>query len=265
MVKICPKCGIKADANAKFCKICGSKLIEKEEPTVDKATDFISEFGGETLKKLWEDIKAAFKHIGKEVEDEQDEEHGIVAELLHRQQFLEPDKGVEAEDHDARKHEQTAGLLVADGAVAHHQIDGVKGDQHKGHRHDQTAHDHVVGGHHQQGIRHQCRVHQPVLFGKAQRIVDLVDGNERDGCNDQIEDQRVEGEHDANEDDDAHNGCDNACFHRLALLCSAGRHSPLAGAAQPGERSGIPVPAPCTGYFGCSCCLTARQNGGCGD
>ena len=74
MVKICPKCGIKADANAKFCKICGSKLIEKEEPTVDKATDFISEFGGETLKKLWEDIKAAFKHIGKEVEDEQDEE-----------------------------------------------------------------------------------------------------------------------------------------------------------------------------------------------
>ena len=198
-------------------------------------------------------------------EDEQDEEHGIVAELLHRQQFLEPDEGVEAEDHDARKHEQTAGLLVADGAVPHHQIDGVKGDQHKGHRHDQTAHDHVVGGHHQQGIRHQCRVHQPVLFGKAQRIVDLVDGNERDGCNDQIEDQRVEGEHDANEDDDAHNGCDNACFHRLALLCSAGRHSPLAGAAQPGERSGIPVPAPCTGYFGCSCCLTARQNGGCGD
>lgn len=74
MVKICPKCGIKADANAKFCKICGSKLIEKEEPTVDKATDFISEFGGETLKKLCEDIKAAFKHIGKEVEDEQDEE-----------------------------------------------------------------------------------------------------------------------------------------------------------------------------------------------
>lgn len=52
MVKICPKCGIKADANAKFCKICGSKLIEKEEPTVDKATDFISEFGGETLKKI---------------------------------------------------------------------------------------------------------------------------------------------------------------------------------------------------------------------
>mgnify|MGYP007017361002 CR=1 FL=1 len=39
--------------------------------------------------------------------DEQDKEHRIVAELLHRQQFLEPDEGVEAEDHDARKHEQT--------------------------------------------------------------------------------------------------------------------------------------------------------------
>ena len=59
-------------------------------------------------------------------EDEQDKEHRIIAVLLHRQQLLEPDKGIEAENHDAGEHQQAAGLLIADGAVAHHQIDGVK-------------------------------------------------------------------------------------------------------------------------------------------
>ena len=48
-------------------------------------------------------------------EDEQDEEDGVIAVLLHGQQLLEPDERVEAEDHNARKHRKAAGFLVADG------------------------------------------------------------------------------------------------------------------------------------------------------
>ena len=40
MVGICPEMWNQSRCNAKFCKICGSKLIEKEEPTVDKSDGF---------------------------------------------------------------------------------------------------------------------------------------------------------------------------------------------------------------------------------
>ena len=115
-------------------------------------------------------------------EDEQDEENRVIAEFFHWQTLLEQNEGVEAEDHDARKHQKTAGLLVADGTVAHHQIDGKKGDQHKGHRHDQLAHGAIAGKHDQQCIGYQHCVHEPVLFFKAEGAVNLVDGDQGDGC-----------------------------------------------------------------------------------
>lgn len=73
--KICPKCGTEADDNSKFCKMCGSQLVEKEEPTADKATDFFDEFGGEAFRKLWNDIVVAFNCFRKGIAfDESDEQ-----------------------------------------------------------------------------------------------------------------------------------------------------------------------------------------------
>ena len=45
-----------------------------------------------------------------------------------------------------------------------------------------------------------------------------MEGNEGDGRDDQIKDQGVKREQNANEDDDAHNGCDDSCFHRVLFL-----------------------------------------------
>ena len=191
-------------------------------------------------------------------EDEQDKEHRIIAVLLHRQQLLEPDKGIEAENHDAGEHQQAAGLLIADGAVAHHQIDGVKRDQQKGHRHHQPPHDLIVARHDQQRIRHQNRIHQPVLLFKAEGTVDLVDGDQRNGRDDQIKDQGVEGEHHADQYDDAHDRSNNTCFHRLDLLFTGRVPHPSGLSLAPAKPPGRPVPAPRAGGLG----FTVRQTGG---
>ena len=161
-------------------------------------------------------------------EDEQDEENRVIAEFFHWQTLLEQNEGVEAEDHDARKHQKTAGLLVADGTVAHHQIDGKKGDQHKGHGHDQLAHGAVAGKHDQQCVGYQHCVHEPVLFFKAEGAVNLVDGDQGNGCDHQIEHHGVEGKHHADEYQNAHDRSNNACFHRFRSPLFF-RQQPLAG------------------------------------
>ena len=177
-------------------------------------------------------ISAGVAAPGK-AQDEQDEEHGIIAVLFHRQALFEQDKGVETEDHDAREHQQAAGLLVADGAVAHHQIDGIESHQHKRHRHDQPPHDAVVGKHDQQRVVHHGRIHEPVLLFKAEGIVNFVDGDQGDGRDDQIEDHGVKGEHHADQDDDAHDCSNNTSFHRFCspLLCR--RAAPLSVSRSP--------------------------------
>ena len=198
-------------------------------------------------------------------EDEQDEENRVIAEFFHWQTLLEQNEGVEAEDHDARKHQKTAGLLVADGTVAHHQIDGKKGDQHKRHGHDQLAHGAVAGKHDQQCVGYQHCVHEPVLFFKAEGAVNLVDGDQGDGCDHQIEHHGVEGKHHANEHQNAHDRSNNACFHRFDLLCSSGS-SPLQGNAFRPEE----VPGLSGLHLRCRVCntvtepLRCRRTGGCG-
>ena len=151
-------------------------------------------------------------------EDEQDEEDGVIAVLLHGQQLLEPDERVEAEDHNARKHRKAAGFLVADGPVAHHQIDGIEQHHQERGGHDQTAVELITRQHDQECVWHQNPIHQPVLLFKAEGTVDLVDGDQRNGRDDQIKDQGVKREQNANEDDNAHNGCDDSCFHRALFL-----------------------------------------------
>ena len=63
MVKICPKCGIKADANAKFCKICGSKRQKEGQQLIKRR--ILSVNLERNIKKLWEDIKAALQTYRK--------------------------------------------------------------------------------------------------------------------------------------------------------------------------------------------------------
>ena len=82
-------------------------------------------------------------------EDEQDEENGVVAVFRHRQQDLQVDQGIKAEQDDARKKDQTADLLIADAAVAHHQVDAVEQKQRKGHRHHAPPRRLVAGQHDQ--------------------------------------------------------------------------------------------------------------------
>ena len=40
-----------------------------------------------------------------------------------------------------------------------------------------------------------------------------MQGDEGDGRDDQIEHHRIEGEQDACQNDQAHHGCDDSCFH----------------------------------------------------
>ena len=150
--------------------------------------------------------------------DEQDEEDGVIAVLLHGQQLLEPDERVEAEDHNARKHRKAAGFLVADGSVAHHQIDGIEQHHQERGGHDQTAAELITRQHDQEGVWHQNPQERPALLLKTEGRVNFMEGNEGDGRDDQIKDQGVKREQNANEDDDAHNGRDDSCFHRVLFL-----------------------------------------------
>ena len=146
-------------------------------------------------------------------EDEQNKEHRVIAVGLHRQQLLQTDKGVEAEDHDAGKHHQTAGFCKIHLCVAHHQIDAEEQHHQKGGRHDQPPPHLIAGQHDQQGVGHEHGVHGPFLSAKAQGLEDLVDGDQGDGGNDKIEHQRVKGEQHPDQDEDAHNCGYDTSFH----------------------------------------------------
>ena len=146
-------------------------------------------------------------------EDEQNKEHRVIAVGLHRQQLLQTDKGVEAEDHDAGKHHQTAGFCKIHLCVAHHQIDAEEQHHQKGGRHDQPPPHLIAGQHDQQGVGHKHGVHGPFLSAKAQGLEDLVDGDQGDGGNDKIEHQRVKGEQHPDQDEDAHNCGYDTSFH----------------------------------------------------
>ena len=176
-----------------------------------------------------------------EAEDEQDEEDGVVAELLYRQQLLELDEGVKAEDDDARKHRKAAGFLVADDAVAHHKIDGIEQHHQEGGGHHHRPADAVARQHDEQGVGHQNAQQRPVLFFEAQRRVYLMEGDEGDGRNDQIEHQRIEGEQDARKDEQAHHSCDDSCFHSFMFsFVSSGSRSPAAAEAAASAPEEIP-------------------------
>ena len=144
-------------------------------------------------------------------------------------------------------------------------IDSKKGDQHKRHGHDQLAHGAVAGKHDQQCVGYQHCVHEPVLFFKAEGAVNLVDGDQGDGCDHQIEHHGVEGKHHADEHQNAHDRSNNACFHRFDLLCSSGS-SPLQGNAFRPEE----VPGLSGLHHRCRVCntdrlpLRCRRTGGCG-
>ena len=104
-----------------------------------------------------------------------------------------------------------------------------------------------------------------VLFFKAEGAVNLVDGDQGDGCDHQIEHHGVEGKHHANEHQNAHDRSNNACFHRFDLLCSSGS-SPLQGNAFRPEE----VPGLSGLHLRCRVCntdrlpLRCRRTGGCG-
>ena len=151
-------------------------------------------------------------------EDQQDEKDRIIAVFRHRQQLLQPDERIEAEHHDARKHHKTAGLRKADGAVAHHEIDGVEQHEQERSRHDQRPPDGIAGQHDQQRIRHGDGVQQPVLLFEAEGHIDLVDGDEGDGSDHKVEDHRVKGKEHTDQNEDAHHGGYDSCFHRVFLL-----------------------------------------------
>ena len=62
------------------------------------------------------------------------------------------------------------------------------------------------------GFDYKNRIHQPVLLFKAEGTVDLVNGDQRNGRDDQIKEQGVEGEHHADQYNDAHDRSNNTCF-----------------------------------------------------
>ena len=183
--------------------------------------------------------KGAAREVGAgiaapgEAEDEQDEEDGVVAIFLHRQHLLEPDERVEAEDHDARKHGEAAGFLVADDAVAHYKVDGIEQHHKEGSGHHHRPADAVARQHDEQCVGYQNGQQRPVLLFKTQRRVNFMQGDEGDSRDDQIEHQRIEGEQDACQNDQAHHGCDDSCFHSFMFsFVSSGSRSPaLAGSA----------------------------------
>ena len=114
----------------------------------------------------------------------------------------------------------------------------------------QPSADLIIARHDQQCIRHQNHIHQPVLLFKAEGTVDLVNGDQRNGRDDQIKDQSVEGEHHADQYDDAHDRSNNTCFHRLDLLFTGRVPRPSGLSLAPAKPPGRPVPAPCAGGLG---------------
>ena len=80
----------------------------------------------------------------------------------------------------------------------------------------------------------------------------------RNWTDDQIKDQGVEGEHHADQYDDAHDRSNNTCFHRLDLLFTGRVPRPSGLSLAPAKPPGRPVPAPRAGGLG----FTVRQTGG---
>ena len=152
-----------------------------------------------------------------EAQHQQDEENGVVAVFRHRQQDLEVDQGIKAEQDDPGKKDQPADLLIADAAVAHHQVDAVEQQQRKGHRHHALPRHLIAGQHDQQSVGHLDRVQQPVPFVKAEGGIHFVHPDQGHRRHDQVKKQCVEGQHDQHQDGNAHNGCNHSCFHRFSL------------------------------------------------